>query len=126
MYLSVTQILERLGVERNKKNADYIRGYFSQDWVNIAKVDRIPIELYENHQDWLIETYSSKEWFLEPFAEAQINSVTNFEATISEQDARIKELEIEHASLNFRLEKAEKAISNIIEIFYNINKLKGE
>ena len=126
MYLSTTEILKRLGVERNKQNADYIRGYFDTDWVKIAKVDRIPIELYETHQDWLIETFNAKEWHPEPFAEAQINSVTSFETTILEQNMRIKELEIEHASLNFRLEKAEKAISNIIEIFDNINKLKGE
>ena len=126
MYLSTTQILKRLGIERNKKNADYIRGYFCTDWVNISNVDRIPIELYNTHQDWLIETYDAKEWHLEPFKEAQINSVTSFETTILEQNIRIKELEIEHASLNFRLEKAEKTVSNIIEIFYNVNKLKGE
>ena len=126
MYLSTTQILKRLGIERNKKNADYIRGYFCTDWVNISNVDRIPIELYNTHQDWLIETYKAKEWFPKAFKECQINSVTNFESTILEQNIRIKELEIEHASLNFRLEKAEKAISNIIELFYNVNKLKGE
>lgn len=126
MYLSTTQILKRLGIERNKKNADYIRGYFCTDWVNISNVDRIPIELYNTHQDWLIETYKAKEWLPESFKEAQINSVTSFETTIINQDNRILNLESEIALLKFRLEKAEKAISNIIEIFYNVNKLKGE
>ena len=126
MYLSTTQILKRLGIERNKKNADYIRGYFDTDWINISNVDRIPIELYEVHEDWLIETYHAKEWHPKTLKGIQINSVTSFESTILEQNIRIKELEIEHASLNFRLEKAEKAVSNIIEIFYNVNKLKGE
>ena len=126
MYLSTTQILKRLGIERNKKNADYIRGYFDTDWINISNTNRIPIELYDTHSDWLLETYNAKEWHPRAFEGCQINSVTNFESTILEQNIRIKELEIEHASLNFRLEKAEKAISNIIEIFYNVNKLKGE
>ena len=126
MYLSTTQILKRLGIERNKKNADYIRGYFSDNWIDISNVNRVPTAIFEAHKDWLIETYNAKEWHPKAFKECQINSVTSFETTILEQNIRIKELEIEHASLNFRLEKAETAISTIIEIFYNVNKLKGE
>lgn len=126
MYLSTTQILKRLGIERNKKNADYIRGYFDTDWVNISNVNRIPIGLYETHADWLLETYNAQEWHPKTFAECQINSVTNFETTILNQDKRILDLESGIALLKFRLEKAESAISNIIGIFYNISKLKGE
>ena len=126
MYLSTTQILKRLGIERNKKNADYIRGYFDTDWINISNTNRIPIKLYDKHQDWLLETYNAKEWHPRAFEDCQINSVTNFESTILEQANRIHDLEINHTALIFRLEKAEKAISNIIEIFHNVNKLKGE
>lgn len=122
MYLSVTQILKRLGIDRNKKNADYIRGYFTDDWINISNVNRIPIELYNTHQDWLIGTYQAQEWHPKTFAECQINSVTNFETTILNQDKRILDLESEIALLNNKLLIATDKIEKIINVFRNFNK----
>lgn len=122
MYLSTTQILKRLGIERNKKNADYIRGYFDTDWINISNVNRIPIGLYETHADWLLETYNAQEWHPKTFAECQISSVTNFETTILNQDKRILDLESEIALLKNKLIECQIQIDTIINVFRNFNK----
>jgi hypothetical protein len=122
MYLSTTQILKRLGIERNKKNADYIRKYFDGDWINISNTDRIPVELYGEHSDWLIETYQAKEWHPKTFPECQINSVTNFETAILNQDKRILDLQSEIAILNNKLLIATDKIEKIISVFRNFNK----
>ena len=113
MYLSATQILKRLGIDRNKKNADYIRGYFDTDWINISNVDRIPISLYEVHEDWLIETYHAKEWHPKTLKGIQINSVTSFESTILEQSKDIHDLKINHTALVFRAENQDKRILDL-------------
>lgn len=121
MYLSVTQILQRLGKARNKKNADIVRNYFKNSGEAIGGVFRVDEKVFEEYFGEL--TYELERPKSEPL---QINSVTNFESTILEQEKRIQDLEIENTWITNRLEKAEKAISNIIEIFYNVNKLKGE
>lgn len=123
MYLSTTQILKRLGIERNKKNADIVRKFFANDFETIGGVNRVSENLYYDYEDNLKRCFVP---IPQHFNECQISSVTNFETTILNQDKRILDLESEIALLKFRLEKAESAISNIIGIFYNISKLKGE
>ena len=114
MYLSTTQILKRLGIERNKKNADIVRKFFVNDFQTIGNVERVSENLYYEYEDNLRRCFVPISLPTpKPFNECQINSVTNFETTILEQNIRIKDLEIEHASLNFRVENQDKRILDL-------------
>ena len=115
MYLSVTQILKRLGKARNKKNADIVRDYLKTSGELIGGVFRVEEEVFGEYFGELIYELEKTK----PFAEAQINSVTDFADTIAKQESRIIDLEIE-------VNKLTNTINKILSMFENTSKLKIE
>lgn len=137
-YISITGMLKELGKSKTKLNANILRYHFRNNLESINGGQYVSVQMFQSEKLFLISAFKD----IESDMKAQMTtdlimdkseSINNFDIRLVELEAdnrilesAIRELKIEHAELNFRIEKAEKAISNILEIFYNINQLKGE
>ena len=130
-YISITGMLKELGKSKTKLNANILRYHFRNNLERINGGLYVSVQLFQSEKLYLmtafkdIETDMHAQMITDLIMDKPV-SANNFDIRLVELEADNKILQAKNAELEFRLEKAEKAISNIIEIFYNVNKLKGE
>ena len=130
-YISITGMLKELGKSKTKLNANVLRYYFRDHLESINGGCFVYYDMFLNQKskirmEWDIVNNDMHAQMITDLIMDKPESANNFDIRLVELEADNKILQAKNAELEFRLEKAEKAISNIIEIFYNVNKLKGE
>ena len=130
-YISITGMLKELGKSKTKLNANVLRYYFADDLEYINGGQYVNQQVFVNDKSAIVYQWNtiSKNMQASMITDLIMDkpeSANNFDIRLVELEADNKILQAKNRELEFRLEKAEKAISNIIEIFYNVNKLKGE
>ena len=130
-YISITGMLKELGKSKTKGNANVLRYYFRDHLERINGGCFVYYDMFLNQKskirmEWNIISKNIQASMITDLIMDKPESANNFDIRLVELDADNKILQAKNRELEFRLEKAEKTISNIIEIFYNVNKLKGE
>jgi len=130
-YISITGMLKELGKSKTKLNANVLRYYFRDHLESINGGCFVYYDMFLNQKskirmEWNTISKNMQASMITDLIMDKPESANNFDIRLVELDADNKILQAKNRELEFRLEKAEKAISNIIEIFYNVNKLKGE